>query len=210
MTSGVAKRGFTLAMIAAICATLVAATHHVTAARIAANQQAWLEKSLTPALGGVAYDGSITAAKLVLEPPHGLPGDDAAIIYRAYSGGAPAAVLFTVTARGGYAGPIRILVGIDVAGAITGVRVLEHRETPGLGDGIEESRSDWVHQFDRRSLGNPPVGSWHLRVDGGEFDQLTGASVTPRAIVKAVRETLIYFEANREEIFTMPARSEAQ
>lgn len=210
MTSDVAKRGVTLATIAAICTTLVAATYQVTASRITANEQAWLEKSLTPALAGVDYDGSITAAKLVMEPPHDLPGDDAAIIYRAYSGGSPAAALFAVTARGGYAGPIRILVGVDVAGAVTGVRVLEHRETPGLGDGIEESRSDWVHQFDRRSLGDPPLGGWHLQGDGGEFDQLTGASVTPRAIVKAVRETLLYFDANREEIFTMPANSEAQ
>jgi electron transport complex protein RnfG len=210
MTPGVAKRGITLAAIAAICATLVAATYHLTAARIAANEQAWLEKSLTPALAGIAYDGSITAAKLVLEPPHGLPGDDTAIVYRAYSGGSPAGALFAVTARGGYAGPIRILVGIDAAGRISGVRVLEHRETPGLGDGIEESRSDWVHQFDRRSLSDPPAEGWHLQVDGGEFDQLTGASVTPRAIVKALRETLIYFDANREEIFTMPASSEAQ
>jgi electron transport complex protein RnfG len=157
----------------------------------------------------VDYDGSITAAKLVLEPPHGLPGKDAAIIYRAYSGGVPVAALFAVTAKGGYAGPIRLLVGLDTGGAVTGVRILEHRETPGLGDGIEESRSDWIHQFDRRSLGNPPVAGWHLQVDGGEFDQLTGASVTPRAVIKAVRETLIYFDARREEIFNMPAMAEA-
>ncbi|MDH3848096.1 MAG: electron transport complex subunit RsxG [Gammaproteobacteria bacterium] len=209
MTPGVAKRGITLAAIAAICTTLVAATYHVTAPLIAANEQAWLERSLKPAFAGVDYEGSITAAKLILEPPHGLPGNDTAIIYRAYSGGSPAAALFAVTARGGYAGPIRILVGIDVAGAITGVRILEHRETPGLGDGIEESRSDWIHQFDRRSLGDPPAAGWQLQVDGGEFDQLTGASVTPRAVIKGVRETLLYFDANREEIFTMPATSEA-
>ena len=205
MTPGVAKRGITLAAIAAICTTLVAATYQVTAARIVANEQAWLENSLKPALGDLDYDGSITAAKLVLEPPHGLPGDDAAIIYRAYSGGVPVAALFAVTARGGYAGPIRILVGIDAASAITGVRILEHRETPGLGDGIDESRSDWVQQFDGRSLGDPAVAGWHLEVDGGEFDQLTGASVTPRAVIKAIRETLIYFDAHREEIFVMPA-----
>ena len=209
MTVGVAKRGITLAAIAAVCATLVAGTYQLTAARIASNQQAWLENSLKPALGNVDYEGSISAAKHVLEPPHDLPGSDAAIIYRAYSGGAPVAALFAVTARGGYAGPIRILVGIDVSGTITGVRILEHRETPGLGDGIEESRSDWVHQFDGRSLGDPAVTGWHLEVDGGDFDQLTGASVTPRAVIKAIRETLIYFDAHREEIFDMPAAAES-
>ena len=209
MTPGVAKRGITLAAIAAICTTLVAATYQVTAARIVANEQSWLENSLKPALGDLDYDGSITAAKLVLEPPHGLPGDDAAIIYRAYSGGAPVAALFAVTARGGYAGPIRVLVGIDAGSAITGVRILEHRETPGLGDGIDESRSDWVQQFDGRSLGDPALAGWHLEVDGGDFDQLTGASVTPRAVIKAIRETLIYFDAHREEIFDMPAGAQS-
>lgn len=208
--SRVAKSGVTLAAIAAICAALVATTYRVTVDRIAANELAWLERSLQPALGDVKYDGSITASKLVLEPPHELPGYEAAVIYRAYSGGAPAAALFAVTAPGGYAGPIRVLVGIDVVGSVTGVRILEHRETPGLGDGIESARSDWVYQFDGRSLGDPPAGGWELRVDGGEFDQLTGASVTPRAVIKAIRETLLYFDAHQAEIFDMPAAAERQ
>lgn len=210
MISRVAKGGVTLAAIAAICTTLVAATYRLTTERIAANEQAWLEKSLTPALGDIDYEGSISESRLVLEPPHDLPGDDAAIIYRAYSGGAPVAALFAVTARGGYAGPIRILVGVDVARTVTGVRILEHRETPGLGDGIEASRSDWVYQFDGRSLGDPAAAAWQLRVDGGQFDQLTGASVTPRAVVKAIRETLLYFDAHQAEIFDMPATAEPQ
>ena len=210
MISRVAKGGVTLAVIAAICTTLVAATYRLTTERIAANERAWLEESLTPALGDIDYEGSISESRLVLEPPHELPGDDAAIIYRAYSGGAPVAALFAVTARGGYAGPIRILVGVDVARTVTGVRILEHRETPGLGDGIEASRSDWVHQFDGRSLGDPAAAAWQLRVDGGQFDQLTGASVTPRAVVKAIRETLLYFDAHQAEIFDMPATAEPQ
>jgi electron transport complex protein RnfG len=208
--SRVAKSGVTLAAIAAICATLVATTYRLTVDRIAANELAYLERSLLPALGDVQFDGSITAAKVVLEPPHELPGDDAAIIYRAFSGGAPAAALFAVTAPGGYAGPIRVLLGIDVTGNVTGVRILEHRETPGLGDGIEPARSDWVYQFDGRSLTDPTVENWELRVDGGEFDQLTGASVTPRAVVKAIRETLLYFDAHQAEIFDMPATAERQ
>jgi len=210
MISRVAKGGVTLAVIAAICTTLVAATYRLTTERIAANERAWLEESLTPALGDIDYEGSISESRLVLEPPHELPGDDAAIIYRAYSGGAPVAALFAVTARGGYTGPIRILVGVDMARTVTGVRILEHRETPGLGDGIEPSRSDWVHQFDGRSLGDPPAAAWQLRVDGGQFDQLTGASVTPRAVVKAIRETLLYFDAHQAEIFDMPATAEPQ
>jgi len=210
MMPRVVKGGITLAAIAAVCASLVAATYQLTTERIAANERAWLERSLLPALGDVRFDGSITDSKIVLEPPHGLPGSDAAVIYRARSGGAPAAALFAVTARGGYAGPIRILVGIRAGGSVTGVRILEHRETPGLGDGIEPARSDWVYQFDGRSLGDPPLAGWQLRADGGRFDQLTGASVTPRAVVKAIRETLLYFDAHQAEIFDMPATAVSQ
>ncbi len=210
MTPRVARGAVTLAAIAAICAALVTATYQLTAQRIAANEQAWLERSLLPALGEVRFDGNITDSKIVLEPPHELPGSDAAVIYRAWSGGVPAAALFAVTARGGYAGPIRILVGIRAGGRVTGVRILEHRETPGLGDGIEAARSDWVYQFDGRSLGDPPLAGWRLRTDGGRFDQLTGASVTPRAVVKAIRETLLYFDAHQAEIFDMPATADSQ
>lgn len=210
MSGSVIKGGVTLAAMAAICTMLVAATYQLTADRIAANERAWLERSLEPALSGVFFEGSVTESKLVVPPPHDLPGNDTAIVYRVFAEGAPVAALFAVTARDGYAGPIRILVGVGIDGAVTGVRIVEHRETPGLGDRIDQSRSDWVYQFDGRSLGNPMEARWLLEVDGGEFDQLTGASVTPRAVIKAIRDTLIYFDAHRDEIFTMPASEEQQ
>ena len=198
---GVLRTGVTLAVIAAICTGLVAATYQLTEERIAANEKALLEQSLQPALAGLFYDSSVSESRLVLQPPHELPGNDAAFVYRVYAEDDPVAALFAVTARDGYAGPIRILVGVDMAGVITGVRILQHRETPGLGDRIEASRSDWVFQFDGRSMGDPVPAGWALRIDGGEFDQLTGASVTPRAVINAVRDTLLYFDANREQLF---------
>jgi len=210
MSHGIIKGGITLAVIAAICTTLVAATYQLTAERIAANEQAWLERSLEPALSGVFFEGSVTGSKLIIPPPHELPGNDAAIVYRVFAEGEPVAALFAVTARDGYSGPIRILVGIGVDGIVTGVRIVEHRETPGLGDRIDQSRSDWVYQFDGHALGNPVEARWLLDVDGGEFDQLTGASVTPRAVIKAIKETLIYFVARREEIFTLPPTEDEQ
>jgi len=208
VSGSVIKGGVTLAAMAAICTLLVAATYQLTADRIAANERAWLERSLEPALSGIFFEGSVTESKLVVPPPHDLPGNDTAIVYRVFAEGAPVAALFAVTARDGYAGPIRILVGVGIDGAVTGVRIVEHRETPGLGDRIDQSRSDWVYQFDGRSLGNPVEAGWLLEVDGGKFDQLTGASVTPRAVIKAIRDTLIYFHAHRDEIFTMPANEE--
>jgi electron transport complex protein RnfG len=130
-----------------------------------------------------------------------LPGDDDVPVYRVYADGAPVAALFVVRAPDGFAGPIRLLVGIDASGAITGIRVLEHHETPGLGDLIDADKSDWIFQFDGRSLGAPPVRRWAIKRDGGEFDQLTGASITPRSVINAIRDTLIYFDGNREAVF---------
>ena len=195
----VIRGGVTLATIAAICTALVAVTFELTDDRIEANAQAWLEQSLLPVLAGVSFDSGISEDRLIVPAPHELPGNDDAVIYRVYAGDAAAAALFVITARDGYSGPIRLLVGIDASGVVTGLSVLEHRETPGLGDGI--GLPDWTRQFVGRSLGNPVSSGWKIRADGGEFDQLTGASVTPRAVVKAVRETLEYFAANSATVF---------
>lgn len=201
--------GVTLAVIAAVCTALVAATWHLTAARIAANDKALLEQSLQPALASVFYTSNVTESRLVLEPPHELPGSDPAIIYRVYAGDEPVAALFAVTARDGFAGPIRILLGVNIDGVVTGVRILQHRETPGFGDKIDARKSDWVEQFAGRSLADPTFARWAIQSDGGEFDQLTGASVTPRAVIKAMRLTLQYFENHRDEIFAAPATEDA-
>jgi electron transport complex protein RnfG len=94
-----------------------------------------------------------------------------------------------------------LLVAVDAGGRLLGVRVLAHRETPGLGDLIEERRSGWIHGFDGRSLGDPPAARWQVRKDGGDFDQFTGATITPRAIVRAVRGALEYVDRHRAELF---------
>lgn len=193
-----------LAILAALCTMLVALTHRYTAPLIHANEQAFLEASLKPVLGGIQYQNELTRSVIELPLPHGLPGNEAATIYRIYADGEPAAALFVVSARDGFAGPIKLLIGIKVGGTITSVRILQHKETPGLGDMIESSRSDWLLQFDGKSLYRPDRALWSIQRDGGEFDQLTGASITPRAVIKAVRETLTYFESNADEIFALP------
>ena len=207
--SQVAKSGATLAVIAAICTALVALTYQTTESRIAANEKAWLERSLQPALSGLFFDSGVTESRLIVPPPHDLPGSEAAVIYRVYAQGEPVAALFVVTARDGYSGPIRLLVGVEINGVITGVHVLEHRETPGLGDRVESGKSDWAQQFNGRSLVNPEPSGWRIKGDGGQFDQLTGASITPRAIIKAIRETLLYFDEHRDDIFAEPSAGDA-
>jgi electron transport complex protein RnfG len=89
------------------------------------------------------------------------------------------------------------------------VRVLSHKETPGLGDKIEASRSDWIHSFDDKSLGDPPLEAWKVKRDGGIFDQFTGATITPRSIVKAVKNTLIYVQEHRDDLYDRTNASDA-
>lgn len=202
------KSGVTLAIVAAFCTSLVAFTWQQTEERIEANKKAWLERSLQPALAGLFFDSPVTESMIIIPAPHDLPGSNDAIVYRVFAGETPVAALFVVSARNGYAGPIRFLVGISMDGTVTGVRVLEHRETPGMGDRIEMTKSDWVLQFDGRSLQDPEPGRWAIKDDGGEFDQLTGASVTPRAIIKAIKQTLQYFDGNRDAIFSAAAVEE--
>jgi len=153
-------------------------------------------------LGGVRYDNDPLADVTFIRDQELLGVDEALPVHRARLAGNPAALLFTAVAPDGYAGAIRLLVAIGVDGRLLGVRVLSHRETPGLGDAIEERRSPWIRIFDGRSLADPPAERWKVRKDGGDFDQFTGATVTPRAIVGAVRNVLVYQERHREELFS--------
>lgn len=199
------RGGVILAILAALCTALVAITHRETAAMIHANEQAYLERSLRPVLGGIEYEFEMTRSKMEMPVPHDLPGNEPAIIYRVFADGEPAAALFVVSARDGFSGPIKLLIGVRIDGSVTSVRVLQHQETPGLGDMIESSKSDWLLQFNATSIDSPDRESWAIKRDGGEFDQLTGASITPRAVIKAVKETLLYFESNGDLVFQAPA-----
>ena len=135
-------------------------------------------------------------------PPSPLLGTDSnSVVYRARLGGEPVAAVFNSIAPDGYSGSIHLLVGVYVDGSLAGVRVVKHSETPGLGDGIEKRKSDWIDIFDGKSLANPGANGWRVKRDGGVFDQLTGATITPRAVVEAVHNTLLYYQRNADMIF---------
>ncbi len=120
-------------------------------------------------------------------------------VYRARQGGALKAALFKVSGRG-YAGEIQILMAVDMAGKTLGVRVLKHAETPGLGDKIDAAKSPWVHDFEGKSLGDPAPEKWAVKKDNGVFDQFAGATITPRGVVKAVKEGLEFFAERKQDI----------
>jgi electron transport complex protein RnfG len=102
-----------------------------------------------------------------------------------------------------------MVVGVNRDGSVAGVRVLEHRETPGLGDAVDHRKSDWIDGFGGKALGAPPPEDWAVRKDGGVFDQFTGATITPRAVVAAVRRTLEYVQAQRALLFEEDIAEEA-
>lgn len=199
-----------LAAVTVVAAGLVSVVHDLAQPKIEAARHARQIRELTAVLGGVAFDNDPLADTVLVRDAELLGTDEAVTVHRARRGGTPVAVLMNVVAPDGYTGAIGLLVAIDAEGRVLGVRVTDHRETPGLGDGIEERRSDWIHGFDNRSLGDPPEARWGVRKDGGDFDQFTGATVTPRAVVHAVRDALVYFERHREELLAAPQASNSR
>ena len=163
--------------------------------RILTNERARLLASLTSVIDLPAGDQPNAAEITMSETQSGAPIEQ---LYAMSNGRALIAWVYVVSAPQGYNGPIELLVGIRPDATISAVRVLRHRETPGLGDAIEMEKSDWIQQFAEKSLGNPAV--WALEVDGGSFDAITGATVTPRAVVAAIAAVLDYHAEHVDDL----------
>lgn len=204
------KLAMVLAGFALVGTTLLALTYGATKDNIAASEKkaklALIAQILPPAL----YDNDIIrdAAELPAVPELGTA--EPALVYRALKDGQPAALVLEAVAADGYAGKIKLLVAIKSNGEISGVRVVAHKETPGLGDYIEIARSNWIKGFDGTSLDKYPSKDWKVKKDGGQFDYMTGATITPRAVVKAVHKSLVWYSANREKVFSLPAQEQAK
>jgi electron transport complex protein RnfG len=185
---------------------LVALTHDGTAERIAENERQSLLRSLHQIITPDSHDNDIYTDTIEVSNPL-LGTNQPVMVYRARLGKLPVAAVIASIAPDGYAGTIKLLVGISYDGTLAGVRVVSHKETPGLGDAIEAERSDWILGFNGRSLGDPDEKRWKVKKDGGIFDQFSGATITPRAIVGAVHNTLRYFQNNREALFAAAKES---
>ncbi|MES9868154.1 MAG: electron transport complex subunit RsxG [Sedimenticola sp.] len=192
--------GLLLAMFAVAGTGLVAFTQDQTKARIAANEREALLRSLNALVPADSIDNDIVTDTLFVNDTERLGGDHIQV-YLGRKGGSPVAAVFASVVPDGYSGPIKLLVAVRTDGSLGGVRIVSHKETPGLGDKVEERRSDWVHSFRDKSLTNPDISRWKVKRDGGDFDQFTGATVTPRSIVKAVKNTLLYFRDNGLALF---------
>lgn len=202
------RAGLLLATLAVIGVGLLAGVHELTAERIAAQERATLLQRLDEVLPADGYDNDLLADVVIVEAPEALGHDRPIHVYRARRGGHPVAAILEVIAPDGYNGDIVLLMGVTLEGTVTGVRVVRHRETPGLGDPIETARSDWTLGFDGRSLGDPPAERWTVRKDGGAFDQFTGATITPRAVTRALARALAWFAAQDATLFDRKANDD--
>lgn len=171
----------------------------ITAARRAAEARAYEEILPRTRYDNVLLDDVVELSDRELL---GLRAPRNALVAR--RGADVAAVILPLSAPDGYGGAIEAIVAVNADGTIAGVRVVAHHETPGLGDRIERRKSDWIEGFRGRSLNDPPQARWTVKKDGGEFDQFTGATITPRAVTAAIRRALQYFEANREALTAPP------
>lgn len=147
-----------------------------------------------------AYDNDIMKDAVTLPADKLLGIDEPSVIYRGRLHGQPSIAVLQAAAPG-YSGRTRLIIAIYQDGTISGVRVVSHSETPGLGDYIEIAKSKWITGFDRASLENTRESEWKVRKDGGKFDYMAGATITPRSIVKAVHKALQYFALHRDELF---------
>lgn len=198
------KSAAALGLVAIIGSALLTVVYHLTADRIAAQERRVVQQQLSQILPPARYDNELQDDYIYFRDEAYFPKGQTVTAYRARSSGKPVALIFRFSAVDGYNGDIHLLAGIYGDGSLAGVRVITHKETPGLGDGIEQEKSNWVLNFEGKSLHRPGQAGWAVKRDGGEFDQFTGATITPRAIVDAVHTALEYFDQHHAELFNAP------
>jgi len=169
--------------------------------RIAVNQRARLAARLNSVLDPALLNRDLTTTRLSFSDPLLLGSPTPIDVFVLSDHGQPVATVISSIAPHGYNAPIELLVAVGADSSVTGVRAVRYRETPGLGDKIDREKSSWIEQFRGKSLAIPPREAWLVKQDEGQFDSITGATVTSRAVVAAVKNALLYFEQHRDEIY---------
>ena len=174
---------------------VLAVTDRATTDDIAARALEDKQNSLGQVIPDALHDNDPVADSIGMKDAEGRE----ITVYRARKEGRVTGVAYEIHGTG-YAGEIKLMMGVDARGKLLGVRVLAHKETPGLGDKIEVKKGDWILGFDGLSLGDPPQQRWKVKKDGGQFDQFAGATITPRGVVAAIKGGLEFYAANRERM----------
>ncbi len=199
MLSAIRNNAIILGLFGLVGSALVALTFSLTADKIVANERLALIRQIYNLIPPDTLDNDILADTLTITDSKLSRGE--IVVFRARKQGQPIGIIFSPVEAPGYSSIIRLIIAIRKDGTLGGVRVLSHKETPGLGDKIEANRTDWIMGFNNRSLGNPEADRWLVKKDGGDFDQITGATISPRAIVKAVKRSLEYYASHEQQLY---------
>lgn len=183
-------------------AFLLSGTHLLTEPTIKASEEAARNAMIAEVLPAGSFDNDLQQSRRDLSAPGKHDFSTPSGVYTARLKGKTTGIVFESVAPEGYSGNIYLLVGVLPDGRLAGVRVTQHKETPGLGDYIEIAKSSWINQFAGRSLGNPPEQDWKVQKDGGIFMYYAGATITPRAVVKAVKQTLDYYQQHQSALLS--------
>lgn len=201
--NSIAKNGVMLGAFALVTTGLIATTFYGTEDKIAEQQRKRLLSVLNEVVPENLHDNALyNDCTQVIDPLLG--NDNIHQVYRARLAGEPSALALEATAPNGYSGNIQLVIGVDINMNVLGVRAVDHKETPGLGDKIELSVSNWITSFSGEHFDQSNLPKWRVKKDGGEFDQFTGATITPRAVVGAVKNALLYVESNQTSLFQQP------
>lgn len=203
------RSGLGLSLFAIITAGFIALTQVITKDKILEQIAQARTKALLEIVPAGQFDNNLLDNTFWLNAEAQLGLKEGGEVFVALQQGQVRYFILPLVAPDGYTAPIRLIMSIDLSGTVIGLRVIEHKETPGLGDKIDIKKSDWVRLFEGRSLDNTPESAWAVKKDGGEFDQLTGATITPRAIVNAVYKGLQYFNAHKAELLAAAGKSDA-
>lgn len=205
MISTINRNAFLLTAFAIICTASVAVVNVLTKPMIAEQEQNALLKTLNQLIPEDSYDNDIFATCFMVSDDKLLGKGQSQQVFIAKRDNLPVALMLETSTFRGYGGEIKLAVGIFENGQLAGVRVIHHSETPGLGDKIQTNKSDWLLSFNRREYKPSQQQRWEVKKNGGDYDAFTGATITPRAVVLAVKDALIYFAENKESLFNHPA-----
>ncbi|WP_261884684.1 electron transport complex subunit RsxG [Vibrio pomeroyi] len=203
MLNAIKKNGLVLAIFACASTGLVAVTHYLTKDQIKQQEQAQLLSVLNQVIPHDLHDNELFSSCTLVQAEE-LGTEQAMPAYIAKLNGEPSAIAIEAIAPDGYNGAIKVIVGMKIDGTILGTRVLSHQETPGLGDKIDLRVSDWILSFAGKQVTDSNLDRWKVRKDGGDFDQFTGATITPRAVVKSVKKAVQYVNQNNQALLAQP------
>ncbi|XQW83757.1 electron transport complex subunit RsxG [Thalassotalea piscium] len=199
MRKAIEKNALLLALFAVGCTAVICAVYLITKDRIKSQEENKLINTLTQIIDKQTYNNDIYHDCTLIN--NSALSAETEKAYLARYDNQPIAAAITTTAPDGYNGKIHLIVAINIDGSVSGVRTIKHQETPGLGDKIEVKKSQWINSFADKKVLNEKDQRWAVRKDGGIFDQFTGATITPRAVVKAVRKSVLYFKDQQQQLF---------